>query len=431
MTLYLADIDNNSIYDESKDLLANRIDFAWEAYIDEKNQKNLREKALLFLIYAFDLTDIKDINGQLITLMAKRKAYKSTNPEFIPGLEPQNLPFKPELVIPEPTPKYGQSTNPIIKQAIANKDLVDVNNDDKSYDMGGSTKFFTSQERAKFRVIIHKGLFYKNNALFDTSKMISHYKYGFASYTLNSNGELSIFNHKGMVDGIGHSSPNSGAPVVSAGEIKIYDGKLIALTPYSGHYKPSLFNVFRVFEYFAHRHVDLSKAELYTYNHPHKFIPNEYISHRTTPGAKFASPVNCLYQYIKRIITSNVDSIQYRILSYKNATIITGLFHVKDKLINSGLTKRRADIANRFETVLAAFKIETKDMIFGKELDEKAQKLAEKIKKFQEENNALSLRFNKNSGNGRLAARMQECLDDLDRLKKTEENTYTTMKATS
>ncbi|MFA6303221.1 MAG: hypothetical protein WC627_08835, partial [Legionella sp.] len=169
----------------------------------------------------------------------------------------------------------------------------------------------------------------------------------------------------------------------------------------------------------------------YTYNHPKNFIPHDLISHRTTAGAKFASPVSALYQFIKRIITSNVENIQYRIKSYKNATIITGLFYAKDRLINSALTKRRAEIANRFETVLTAFKTETKDMTFGKELDEKAHELAEKIKKFQNENNDLSFRFNKNSGNGRLATRMQECLDDLDRLKNTEEHTYRTMKATS
>ncbi|MFA6303990.1 MAG: hypothetical protein WC627_12780, partial [Legionella sp.] len=212
MTLYLADIQNDSIYDESKDLLANRIDFAWEAYIDEKNQKHLREKALQFLIYAFDLRDTKDINGQLIILMNRKNACKSTNPEFIPGLEPQNLPFKPEFIIPKQTTLHGKSNISIISQAIAKNELVDVNNNDKFYDKKGLTTFFSPQQRAKYRVIINNGLFYKNNALFDTSLMISHLKMGFASYTLNSNGELSIFNHKGMVDGIGHSSTNSGAP---------------------------------------------------------------------------------------------------------------------------------------------------------------------------------------------------------------------------
>lgn len=119
---------------------------------------------------------------------------------------------------------------------------MDVSNSSKLKNIAYETKFLDKEQRAQHRVNIVHGKFKKDNADFDTSQMIAHGKTGFAAFTLNANGELSVFNHLGMRDKIAHSSMNSGSPVVAAGELKIQNGKLLAINTHSGHYRPSLFN---------------------------------------------------------------------------------------------------------------------------------------------------------------------------------------------
>lgn len=94
------------IYLEASGPLGERIDFAWSVYCCETDE-NLRKKALDFLIYALDITNLEEINTQLIFLMAERERFKSSNPDYIPGKVPQYLPFRVKTIadisIDEPT----------------------------------------------------------------------------------------------------------------------------------------------------------------------------------------------------------------------------------------------------------------------------------------------------------------------------------------
>ena len=72
------------------------------------------------------------------------------------------------------------------------------------------TEFFDSNQMDMLRVLIRQGKFVTpEGEHFDTSDNISKFKIGFASFTLNVNGELSLFQHRLQeVNGIAHSSMN-------------------------------------------------------------------------------------------------------------------------------------------------------------------------------------------------------------------------------
>ena len=131
MTIAVADISDGTIYREEKGTLAKRINFAWSVYSDEDNYtRTEKENALNFLIYAFNLKDVNNINEQLIVLMDDCQKHQQTNPEYVSGKVPSHLPFDPRIEIPSITTKHGQAITLGIKQAIDTGELLDV--EDKS-----------------------------------------------------------------------------------------------------------------------------------------------------------------------------------------------------------------------------------------------------------------------------------------------------------
>lgn len=118
-------------------------------------------------------------------------------------------------------------------------------------------------------------LFHRHH-LFSTKNMIAHGKKGYAAFTLNINGELSVFNHKCTKDGIAHSSMNAGAPVISAGELMIHNGRLISINTFSGHYEPSLYSQLRILDHFSRRGIDLSATTILTQQNP-EHVLNQHL----------------------------------------------------------------------------------------------------------------------------------------------------------
>ena len=119
------DLNINDIYLEEKGTLASRIDFAWLAYNDKQNYlESDRKKALKFLMYAFDISDLNNINDQIIRLMKDNDAHKATNPEYIPGKSPTRIPFDPRKVVPQQTVMSGYANSSEITEAIKLKELA-------------------------------------------------------------------------------------------------------------------------------------------------------------------------------------------------------------------------------------------------------------------------------------------------------------------
>lgn len=132
----------------------------------------------------------------------------------------------------------------------------------------------TPEDRAEYRVNIYRGKVVKEGNVFSTTKMPSHDKKGFAAYTLNTNGELSTFTHNRMCDQVAHSTMNAGVPVVAAGEIQIENGVLKKISTHSGHYRPTLFNVYRLLEHLSNRGMYISQAKIVTFDNPSQTLPN-------------------------------------------------------------------------------------------------------------------------------------------------------------
>lgn len=77
---------------------------------------------------------------------------------------------------------------------------------------------------------------------------------------MSEDGGIYIFSHRHDASGIVHSSVSEGGkPLFFAGEIKIENGRLLELTAYSGHYRPTIGNVNALLEELMRRHVDVSQ----------------------------------------------------------------------------------------------------------------------------------------------------------------------------
>jgi hypothetical protein len=165
MPLSKNDLSNGGIYLEKKGTLADRIDFAWEFYINRSRTQKERKEALKFLIFVFDIDiiKIKDVNAQLIALMEEREEHKATNPGFIPGKAPLHLPFAFDNSNIVPQNKKGE-----MDESITANELLDVNFKSRQEDNEESTIYLKPEERAEHRVIISRGLFQQNGRPFDT-----------------------------------------------------------------------------------------------------------------------------------------------------------------------------------------------------------------------------------------------------------------------
>lgn len=306
--------------------LAKRLDQAWVDYKDPSLSDNDRLQALDFMIYVFDIKKFSNeknlLNGILVKLMAERASKQQENPHYIPVLSSGKYQLTADIL--KPTSRTKDSSEPSVQEAFDAGELLDVNQDDKYEDKAHETTYLTPEERADYRVEIHEGLFHKEGKVFDSSKLIAHNKPGFIAFTLNTNGELSAFEHLSVkLDKRGrklaHSSMNSGAPVLAAGEMEIKNGKLISINTYSGHYQPSLYSVARFLEYLSDRGVDISKTKVYLQDAPG---PQSGLSSKTVllkgdPQPWHEVPATDIVHSVKSIMHNNLNSLDNYLNSSK------------------------------------------------------------------------------------------------------------------
>ena len=271
-------------------LLARRLDLAHEIYqichLAPNGNYSFREKVDEIKKSAFDLmknilnaTTMKEIEEGL----KDRIANKDIHPEYIPGTNPVIMPKMPDPHnVVERTAKIGNKEKVLTKimqfkwrsaardaLAIKRNIVMTVNSQSQFKDQTKGTIMLTPEQRDTHRIHISNRKFVSRSRtrsdefhVFDTGKMKSHGKQGFAAYVINMNGEISVFNHHNMADHYAHSSMNAGKPVMAAGEVQIHNGKLIALTTHSGHYKPSAQNVYETLKHFQKNGIDISKTTL-------------------------------------------------------------------------------------------------------------------------------------------------------------------------
>jgi len=386
---------------DSGKTLAQNIDRAWGIYTDGSPIPGDRGVAQRFLIYAFDLkySNNISINDQLLEMMAKRNLYKAKNPEYVPGLSPKHLALNPDELQLDKIELGQTAKNPKIRSLIKKRELLDVNSKDKRLDVKDNTFFMDPQLRAQHRVHIHDGRFYKDRSPLSTTSYSSHGKNGFGAFTLNANGELSVFNHFGRSDKF-HSTMNAGSPVVSAGELIITDGKLQVINTYSGHYEPSLFNVYRTLEYFIEKGVDLSSTKIQTF-HEISGLGEKFKSKKISRDF-YEIPAKTFLKTVKQELDSALNHIQNDIKDYQQRSLKNMVYAFKDFCIGSTLTEKRKSIA--FKVSVEAIKLQ--ESVKGDPKPENMNDFIESIKTLKLENEALSGEHGKKTGSGRLSQKL-------------------------
>lgn len=266
-------------------VLVKKLDLAYEIYqlcnqiiaglaSTEKSYaeiKDLRDSILSFL-----KTVLRTNEETAIPSLMKKRAQEqllslSTKTQVIPGVSPPHFTSLPKAEQASSRAQYnwrrladlGLAATPDVGKLAMQTEAS--RQEDKEKDV----KAFTPEQRAAHRIIIKDGLFYQINAQnpllaapCDTSNMLSHAKKGFASFTINVWGEISIFNHLDVEDKIAHSTMNAGGALIGVGELQIENGQLKVLTDHSGHYQPAVLHTYHLLYFLRESDLQLSDNTL-------------------------------------------------------------------------------------------------------------------------------------------------------------------------
>lgn len=390
--------------------LAENIDKAWKIYIDKSGRQDDWEVSQGFLIYAFNIKYTDNINQQLLQLIEERNKYKEKNPEYIPNLSPRHLTLPPEEMSPDRTGETRVSTSPVIDGLLKAGEMLDVNAEDKKHDLNNTpqTPYLFAHDRIKYRVHIYEGKFYRNMKFFSTGNYVTHGKKQYGAFTINANGELSVFSHVGIRGYNFHSSMNAGSPVVCAGEIAIENGKLMAITAYSGHYKSNLFNIYRALEYFYEKGVDLSLTKVLANNNP---VDNNLKVHSvkvdipsTTSFRGFTRyyeiPASEFFNVLRDKLADSLHTIQTYIQQYASTSLENVCLAIKDAILRSTLTQARMEIAMEVRDIASQL-MEEKSSDFD-DNSTHLHSLVTQLVHLKDRNIQLSITNGKDSDSGRL-----------------------------
>ena len=402
-------IENDFFDFKNSAIMAKNLDKAWMIYSDQNSHQDDKEHALSFLIYALDIKDLTNLNKKIIKRMNLREEIKKYNPEYIPNLSPKFLKLMPYEMRIQKTVSYRKTPESEIEDLFNKGELLDINQNDKLLDTQIHTPYLNEQKRAKYRVHIHQGLFYQGRELFDTSHYSAHRKITYAAYTLNANGELSVFKHKGVAGKKAHSSMNAGCPVESAGELVIKEGKLLSINTYSGHYCPSLFNVYRVLEYFTEKGVDINDAYVYSELNPRTQgleLESKNISLNNNDNTReifYKIPAKNMFKGLHNSLDTSLRKIQVEMEDYLSTSVTSILLDIKDKISHSTLTSDRLKIARKIHAMATLLLTDLHDSN-GSSTNhmEKIRMLRKELKSLRKENQELSRTHDKDPLNGRL-----------------------------
>ena len=277
-------------------VLAERLDIAFEIYkschellkshLERENHHEI-EKAKKTAVKFMEI--ILDVEGEakILRKMNTRIAKKLLDSEFIPGKKPKKMTKLPDRHESKSKAQYQWRRLSELALGHSHGKILAVKEQAKEKDSSEGTRFLTPEERDEHRVIIRQGKFYErqhNNEYVtcDTSGRISHEKIAYAAYTINLQGEISLFDHFEIADLYAHSSMNAQAPLFAAGEIQVINGEFKALTVYSRHYNPTLLNVHEVLSYFQEHGVDISNAIVRTWGANNEFTANKFINYNAS-----------------------------------------------------------------------------------------------------------------------------------------------------
>ncbi|HVY53872.1 MAG TPA: hypothetical protein VHA13_05075 [Gammaproteobacteria bacterium] len=291
--------------------LAERLDNAYELY--EKcsalmaSGKHEAHHATLMALTSEALKlleNILDTKGKsaIMVKMRQRQTHKQFNAEYIPGKSPlDSLTQLPKSLHAKTLAQYKWRKISEIGLGKARNQVLTVTESAKNTDKSEETIFLDKYARDMHRVLIINGKFHErqvNNSftLADTEHCISHSKSGFSAFTVNLNGEISLFNHFTIEDGFAHSSMNAQAPLFYSGEIQISQGELRAISVHSMHYRPGFLNLYLLLQYFISQGVDISKTILKTWGINNEPLYNRFIEYDAQTFLAHYNPITNEYK---------------------------------------------------------------------------------------------------------------------------------------
>lgn len=350
-------------YSRKNGTIANRVDYAWKVYQDKNTKSDDKQNAQRFLVHAFNIRKIpqkeNELENILVKLMNQRQAQKAKDPNYVPK---NTLPCQAGFVL---------SDNEDIRLKV---DKATLDQDKKH-----QVDYLTKSQRDEYKLEIKDGLFYKNGEIYDCNqfKHVAHQKPGWAAFTLNLEGELSAFPHGGgvklaVLNGkeLRHSSMNAGADVWAAGQMEIKNGKLIRIDTNSGHYKPTLLDLYRFLEYLDKKGVDISNTTVEL----HREIKN-LAGVRRVPcmfEPIYEVPAKKVYQSLNLIIERNIKHVDEYLNSpktkIKNAIISTQSSEEKITLMKS-LKADLAEIRDIIGNTESPFGLKTSLALITKKLE--------------------------------------------------------------
>jgi hypothetical protein len=412
-------------------VLAERLDLAWSDYMDLSVSEAERMRALDFMIYVFDIkrfSNEKDsLNEVLLELMVERANKKENNPLYIPILATgkYQLENKAQILIQTRTTK--KSPIPAVQDDFDAGNLLDVNHSDKFADVKYRLTYLTPQQRAKYRIEIVDGLFHHSGKTFDSSDLTAHDKLGYVAFTLNTNGELSVFEHLGgLVDKsrrkLAHSSMNAGSPVLAAGEMEIKNGKLISINSFSGHYQPSLYSIARFLEYLSNRGVDISQTKVFLQKKPavESGLKSKVVSIRGDRVPWHEVRATELFYNVKVIMKSNMASIDEYLNSFGT--------QLRCNLFKLDTTLEKVKLGKQFQYEMNFLMGEIKNSASLHEIKASLDLLRRLIKTYVDENARMDIK------SGRLGKRflemqreiqkVQDDIGDVDKVEITRETGF-------
>ncbi len=128
---------------------------------------------------------------------------------------------------------------------------------------GTPVQYLSESQRAAFRLHIVNGLIYDADGnLFDTSDASSlHTDRARAIFVMDEGGNI-YASKQHSVGAFHHSSLIAGGPVAAAGEIEVQNGRLVALSDRSGHYRPERVFTDQAIDKLSKNGVDFINIEL-------------------------------------------------------------------------------------------------------------------------------------------------------------------------
>jgi len=262
------------IFQEAQGLRAERLDYAWKIYQQEQTESIYKQNARRFLLHILDIAASEDIEEQLTACMAERAQYKDENRDYIPGKLPKRVRDRWRLSPAQLSHLDKNQTD--IAYLWSEGHVLQRNAEAIAKDKDYDTRHLSCWEQAPYQVGIYNKLFTQNGDVVDTTTSVAHGRKGFAAVIWKVKaGEILLFNHKRMADGLAHSSMlGSDEPLLFSGEIKIEQGRLIALTLHSGHYKPTLEHARHFIKHLERQGVDVSEVDILTFGAASSKLPH-------------------------------------------------------------------------------------------------------------------------------------------------------------